>query len=156
MPWEGGDPGQRLPHRLPSTEENSYQGSVSRPGPRRPGSCVGGPLGRQPGQGRLQLKKQTSHLVSDSARRWRCPGEVLWCRPWVRGRLSEHVRVTRGRIASASGVAGGGVVGCLPAAQPHGGAALGFTHDLIDSALEFRQRSGSRGVGKGSEASGSG
>lgn len=48
-PTAKGRPGPWLPRGVPSTEENAYQGSDSRLGPGRLGSCVGGPLGRQPG-----------------------------------------------------------------------------------------------------------
>ena len=78
-PWKRGGPSPWLPHTLPSTEENSYQGSVSHLGLRQLGSCVGGPLGWQPGQGHLQLKKQTRHLIFNSAQQLRRLSEGLWC-----------------------------------------------------------------------------
>lgn len=70
------DQGQRhLPSRgcplPPSPEENTYQASVSWMGPRQLSSPVGGPLGWQPGQDRLQLEKQAPHLIFHSAQRLR-------------------------------------------------------------------------------------
>lgn len=80
----------------PSTEENSYQGSVSRLGPQWLVLCVSGPLGRWPGWCHLQLKSRpgiNSWLL--------IPAAAGVATALVSGPLA-HWRITNGRNVNGS------------------------------------------------------